>query len=124
MLAKPTFLKKFRHKRTGATVTLFDDFEAGRTERQFRPQHPMAYVLRSGVDGRTVFRGRDYGCSPMHAIDGLDCLAALLGFLTLQPGDTDAEYFADYTDRQTAWAASGEAQELSMWCYDRENARS
>lgn len=47
-----------------------------------------------------LFRGEDFHCSPMHAIDSDDAIAGIMGFLTLRPGDTDAEYFKDYTQTQ------------------------
>ena len=48
----------------------------------------------------TLFEGEDFCCSPLHAIDSDEAIAALLGFLTLRPGDTDSEYFDDYTSQQ------------------------
>ena len=53
-----------------------------------------------GRSRRVIFEGEDFACSPLHAIDSDDTIASLLGFLTLRPGDTDAEYFANYTDVQ------------------------
>lgn len=47
-----------------------------------------------------LFEGEDFGCSPMHAIDSDECVAAIMSFLTLRPGDTDREYFEDYTEAQ------------------------
>lgn len=73
----------------------------------------LAYVL-SSPDGTVIFKGDDFGCSPMHAIDSDESLRALLGFLTLRPGDTDEEYFANYTRRQRAFAQD-EAEALQMW---------
>lgn len=64
-----------------------------------------------------LFEGEDFGCSPMHASDSDETLRALLGFLTLRPGDTDADHFAAYTDDQRAFCAS-DAEELSMWAID------
>jgi hypothetical protein len=48
----------------------------------------------------TLFEGEDFRCSPLHAIASDETMGALLGFLTLRPGDTDPEYFADYTPQQ------------------------
>jgi hypothetical protein len=48
----------------------------------------------------TLFEGGDFCCSPLHAIDSDESIGALLGFLTLRPGDTDSEYFTDYTPQQ------------------------
>ena len=61
-------------------------------------QSLLGYRLRA--EGKTLFGGEDLGCSPMHAIDSDECMASLMSFLTLQPGDTDPDYFADYTPAQ------------------------
>jgi hypothetical protein len=50
-----------------------------------------------------LFTGSDFSCAPGHATDSDDSIAALLGFLTLRPGDTDAEYFEAYTPEQLAY---------------------
>ena len=55
---------------------------------------------------KPLFVGDNFGCSPLHAINSKDAAKSLLGFLTLRPGDTDAEYFDDYTPQQLAWAQS------------------
>lgn len=47
-----------------------------------------------------LFKGEDFGCSPLHAIDSDETIVAIMGFLTLRPGDTDDEYFLDYTKKQ------------------------
>ncbi len=52
-----------------------------------------------------LFEGEDFGCSPMHAIDSDEAVAAIMGFLTLRPGDTDREYFQDYTAEQLAYCS-------------------
>ena len=68
-------------------------------------------------DGRVLFRAEDFACSPLHAIDSDECLRALLSFLTLRPGDTDADYFAAYTDDQRRFAET-DAERLSLWAVD------
>lgn len=63
----------------------------------------LTYRLTMREPGKplvTLFEGSDFGCSPIDSIDGNDAVVALMGFLTLRPGDTDAEYFAEYTDVQ------------------------
>ncbi len=50
--------------------------------------------------GVVLFEGEDFGCSPMHSIDGNETIKGIMCFLTLQPGDTDAEYFESYTQEQ------------------------
>lgn len=53
----------------------------------------------------TLFEGEDFGCSPMHAIDSDETIAGIMGFLTLRPGDTDADYFENYTPEQLAFCS-------------------
>lgn len=76
----------------------------------------IAYELRR-PDGFLLFSGADFCGSPMNADDSDENLRALLCFLTLRPGDTDAEYFEDYTSEQRAFC-EGDAEALSMWSMD------
>jgi len=57
---------------------------------------PMAQIV--------VFQDQDFACSPLHAVDSDATVTALMGFLTLRPGDTDAEYFDAYSADQLAFA--------------------
>lgn len=78
-----------------------------------RGQTIIGYSLR-GRDHRAVFEGRDFSGSPLHADDSDETVKALVTFLTLKPGDTDAEYFEFYTPTQMAFA-QGPAEELSLY---------
>lgn len=91
-----------------------DLFDTGTLHRG-GPQQRLAYVFRQ--DGNVIFRGADFGCSPMNAIDSAECIIALLGFLSLQDGDTDDDYFADYTPEQLEWRDEY-AEALSMYALD------
>lgn len=72
------------------------------TRTDNRGQTVIGYRLSMG---RVVlFEGEDFAGSPLHADDSDDTVRALLGFLTLKPGDTDADYFAHYTPRQMEFA--------------------
>ena len=76
------------------------------TRRDDRGQTVIGYELRQHTPGAkpiTLFQGEDFCASPMDADDSDEALAALLGFLTLRPGDTDDEYFEDYTPTQLAF---------------------
>jgi hypothetical protein len=70
--------------------------------------------------GETLFQGEDFGCSPMHAVDSDETLRAILGFLTLRPGDTDREYFERYTAAQRDFAAT-EAESLQIWSLEGDD---
>lgn len=77
-----------------------------------------AYSMSIGVN--TLFSGDDYSPSPMIASDSLQSLTELLSFLTTRPGDTDDEYFKDYTQQQLDFANSSKCEELQSIPYDCE----
>jgi len=64
--------------------------------------------------GQLIFKGRDFHCSPLHAVDSPATAYGILGFLSLRPGDTDREYFDSYTPKQLAWCQSSRADELAL----------
>lgn len=73
------------------------------TRRDHRGQTVIGYELRQYAKGAKpvmIFTGEDFCGSPLHADDADETVAALLGFLTLRPGDTDADYFERYTPAQ------------------------
>lgn len=65
-------------------------------------------VRECGKNGRVIFpRGQLYaGVSVYsgHAIDGKAAKELALSLVAVKPGDTDDEYFEDYSDDQRAWA--------------------
>lgn len=65
-------------------------------------KYVIGYCLK--MDGEVLFEGEDFACSPLHACDSKETAAALMGFLTLRPGDTDAEYFEEYNQAQMDYA--------------------
>jgi hypothetical protein len=58
------------------------------------------YQINGEGDVDVIFKGKDFGCSPLHAIDSDETIKSLMSFLTLRLGDTDAEYFKDYSEKQ------------------------
>lgn len=62
-----------------------------------------------------IFIGTDLGGPSGATEDEMACAA--IGFLTLRPGDTDDEYFSDYTPHQCVWRDEY-AEELSMILHD------
>lgn len=67
-------------------------------------------------NGTVLFSGEDFGVPRHEAIDSDAVVRSLLGFLTLKPGDTDRDYFQDYTPEQLAWCEGSDAQTLA-WDY-------
>jgi hypothetical protein len=66
----------------------------------------------------TIFEGRGYRPGAGIAHDSDDAVRGLMGFLTLRPGETDKEYFENYTSHQMGFALC-EAEELAMVVRDR-----
>lgn len=66
-----------------------------------RGQSVLGYVLKHGSE--SIFAGEDFAGSPLHADDAPQTMLALIGFLTLCPGDTDREYFDNHTAEQFQW---------------------
>jgi hypothetical protein len=102
-----------RWSRNGFTVWLF---QTGR--RESTGQEILRYVFKDGR--KTIFEGSDFGCSPARPIDSVGAVYDLLGFLSLGKGDTDSEYFKDYTKEQIEWRDSQRREELSIMVYDHE----
>lgn len=76
------------------------------------------YAYQFGkVNAAPLFVGTDYSC-PQYASD-LRVMSDLLVFMTLRPGDTDADYFDSYTPEQLHFAET-DAENLS--CYNDEEA--
>jgi hypothetical protein len=84
------------------TLTMWDDAGYDSMGKQ-KIRYSLTALCR-GVK-TALFAGSDFSCSPMHASDSDETVAALMGFLTLKPGDTDADYFDGYTEAQHAFAA-------------------
>lgn len=80
----------------------------------------IGYELRIRENGKSVimFKGEDFGCSPLHAIDSDATVKSLMTFLTLRPGDTDWDYFKNYTPGQFAYCER-HAEALSLCVMDR-----
>lgn len=85
--------------------------------RDFRVR--MAYEFYDGDE--LIFAGDDFYPSPLFYFDSDESVAALLAFLAVRPGDTDDQYFKDYTPRQLAWADE-RAEELSAYICDLEGS--
>jgi hypothetical protein len=65
-----------------------------------------------------IFEGEDFAGSPMDGDDSDATMQALMGFLTLRPGDTDAEFFASDTEVQRDYR-DHHAEALAMVVMDR-----
>lgn len=84
--------------------------------------HYLSFKLKEHDSGETrvIFEGHDFGLPVgyAHADDSDQTIKSLMSFLTLRKGDTDDEYFENYTQEQLDWSDS-EAEALSMAVYDK-----
>lgn len=87
----------------GPSFTL-TTFYTGRRDELGKSVLRYRLTMREGKRTKTLFCGEDYHVSPLDPIDSDAACAGLLWFLTLRPGDTDPEYFENYTDAQLAFA--------------------
>lgn len=102
-----TVVFKPYRKGMGPVFTLFM-WDTNKPDGRHAMRTLLGYRLRmSDPQHRviTLFQGEDFGPSPCFADDSDKAVAALMGFLTLRSGDTDSEYFKDYTPVQEAFAA-------------------
>ena len=99
----------------GYTLTTW---ATGRTDH--RGGTTIGYAFHKVGENDPIFLGEDFGSSPMDATDSDASLRSLLGFLTLRPGGTDAEYFENYTERQLAFAAT-DAEGLSFYAMEERD---
>ncbi len=80
----------------------------------------LSYQFKDGR--KVIFEGDDFSPSPMYCIDSLQSVYSLLGFISLQPGNVDKEYFDNYTPMQLEWIQSDRCEELQLMVYDFEGA--
>ena len=66
-------------------------------------------------------KGNDFRPSPLHPIDSIDNMVSLLSFMTVQKGDTDQEYFKNYTHLHLEWLDSYDCERLKSLCSDYED---
>ena len=90
-------------------------WDTGRTD--WRGQTNIGFTLEDC--GRVIFEDEDFCGSPMHADDSDETVGALLGFLSIRPGDTDMGYFSGYTRAQFQWCDE-RAEELSWHSMELE----
>lgn len=70
----------------------------------------------SKTNCKILFEGEDFATPG--SVDSDDAVRSLMGFLTLKPGDTDAEYFENYTPAQKSFARD-HAESVQMAVIDK-----
>ena len=79
----------------------------------------VKYTFKS-PNNEILFEGNDFGCPSQIKPESKESAIQLLGFLTLKPGDTDSDYFDNYTEAQLNFCNSSDCEELSSLVYDYE----
>ncbi len=74
-------------------------------------------IYKFKVGRKLIFSGQSFCPSPLHAIDSIETVRALMTFILLKKGDTDAEYFDNYTEEQLEFSESETADRLRVWLY-------
>lgn len=97
----------------GYMLTIYDTYKTDRFGKCI-----LAYEFLD-KNGEILFSGEDFSCSPLHAIDSDQTIRSLLTFLTLRPGDTDADYFANYTEKQLEFANSYDCECLQLYTVEK-----
>lgn len=85
-----------------------------------RGQTIIAYDFRRTGSEEPIFAAEDFAGSPMHGDDSNEVVEALLGFLTLRPGDTDQDYFEEYTKEQMDFALSQMCETMQLEASEHE----
>jgi hypothetical protein len=84
----------------------------------------MAHTLlayRLSDRGRVIFLGDGFTPPLGVAIDSDACVAALLSWFTIKPGDVEDDFFFGYTPLQWEWMESGRADELAAMVWELEH---
>jgi hypothetical protein len=74
-----------------------------------------------------LFEATDFGRAPGNTEDGNATVESIMSFLTLRPGDTDEDYFKDYTPEQLAFAEQHaetlQCEVQALYCDENGNVR-
>jgi hypothetical protein len=97
-----------------------DDGHVIHVSRAGQTGHRIAWSYVLERDGVTIFEASDFSAGTDLSYG--EAARAILGFLTLQEGDTDSEYFENYTFEQVAWRDEY-AENLSLFALDPEDFR-
>lgn len=102
------FTVRFKLSDGSASITAYD-------RGQMLGAHHTKLFCRLSWNGRVLFpESYFYVGIPGHqAVDGKYARETVTSLFCLKPGDTDSEFFADYTTEQIAWVKS-HGDELSL----------
>lgn len=76
------------------------------------------------IDGNVIASGNDFLIGMAMYPDSIESVVSLLGFLTVQKGDTDESYFANHTPEHLNWLTTSQCQEIALFVADYEDSSS
>lgn len=82
------------------------------TTKRDRTGHILVRYEFKTPQGVTLFSGENFGANPLHSPEGKESAKDLLSFLTVRKGDTDEDYFKNYTPEQLAFSNSADCEYL------------
>lgn len=94
-------LRVLDYNRRAIQIRAFDDYGLG-PDRKQRLRIEVRHEGRMIFDRSQLWVGLPYNWST----DGNEAREAVLGCVALQPGDTDRDYFKDYSPEQLEWVRS------------------
>jgi hypothetical protein len=118
-----TFAEHLLMRSWSADGFLVELYETGHTDFEHFGHTSVGYRLfdidysQMTGDGSPIFQGTDYGIPRGQCVDDDEAVRGIIGFLSLMHGDTDGEFFEDYTPRQIAWCEQ-RAEALGLWSLD------
>ena len=108
---------KFRWSQEGLTVLLWPSDKPAAEGRNLRYQFFDSTFDANGEI--PIFDGDDYCIPSSHEAFSLGAIEGILGFLSLRDGDTDDEYFDEYSERQLQWRDT-RAEEAELYQLELE----
>lgn len=104
------------------TITAYDDLVPG-----WDPAGRVRLTCEVRHGSTVVFPKGQLTCALHAASDGIGAKELVMALVAMRPGDTDADYFADYTPEQLAWVTEhGEAlscEREARYCDEDGNVR-
>ena len=101
-------------------------FETNKPSNRTAMRNYLGYELwqvDSPREYNLLFAGEGFLPSPLHADDSKQTIEAIMNFLCLREGDTDSEYFLDYTREQMEFSQQfAEALHLSVLDWSASSA--
>lgn len=106
----------YRAERSFVTIRAFDTYRTN-------PQTGHSYLRCELVfNGKKIFNDGRVGIPSHKSIDGADAKEGVVSLFCLKPGDTDQDFFEDYTEEQLQFVTEhGEAlycAKCDRWGWD------